>query len=83
MRFETKAIHDGQAPDRSTGAVIVPVIKHPHISRTRSENIGDMNTPGRGIPPEERSKRRLPHWRGVVTGLPLHQGSLRRLRFLI
>jgi len=25
MRFETRAIHDGQQPDPLTGAVIVPV----------------------------------------------------------
>lgn len=49
MKFETKAIHAGQAPDKSTGAVIVPVYQtstfahddlgvHKGFDYSRSEN---------------------------------------------
>lgn len=37
MRFETRAIHDGQKPDNSTGAVIIPVYQ---TSTFEQESIG-------------------------------------------
>ena len=37
MKFETRAIHDGQKPDSSTGAVIVPVFQ---TSTYQQEAIG-------------------------------------------
>ncbi len=46
MRFETRAIHAGQPPDPTTGAVVVPIYATSTYAQAGPVSIGATSTPG-------------------------------------
>lgn len=75
MRFETKAIHSGQEPDKETGAVIPPI----HLSSTfRQDAVGEhqgFEYSRTGNPTRNRLEEQVAALEGARHGIAFASGS--------
>lgn len=57
MKFSTRAIHAGQEPDPTTGAIMTPIYQTSTYAQTGMENIKATNMLVRVIRPVRRWRR--------------------------
>lgn len=76
MGFSTDAIHSGQIPDPTTGAVITPIYQTSTYAQYELGKTPDMSTAELIILPDNLWRKILLHSRKVITVLPLHQDLL-------
>ena len=71
FRFGTLAVHAGQEPEPTTGAIMTPIFQtSTYVQPAVAEPKLDTTTHGSRTRPAKRSSATWPRWRMAATGSP-------------